>query len=332
MNDQIREQLIGYVLGALDPAEQREVEDRLSTDELWRRELDEVQRMLEPLADGYTTYEVPKGLAERTCRFVAAESARLDVTRPGTRHGLSNGLEAAAGGQRWRMADWVVMSGICLAAVAFLFPALLTSRMTARLMACQNNLRELGLALTHLSDISPDHSLPPVDREGNQCFAGIYAPKLMEAGLLHNVTQVICPESQHLADVAMHRIPSLSEIDAAQGDEILLLQKSAGGTYAYPLGFVEEGRHVPPRILGRPYFVLMSDAPATDVGRFAVHGDGMNVLFEDGHIELLCDWSGTARVDNPYCNRLGRVEAGTDIDDAVVAPSYYPPLLHSPRR
>jgi hypothetical protein len=157
----------------------------------------------------------------------------------------------------------------------------------------------------------------------------MYAPILQELFLLNDARHVICPESALIQNVSQFRIPRTAEIDAADRDQIMLLQKMAGGTYAYSLGFIQNGRHCPPRNLGRPYFVLMADAPALETGRISVHGNGLNVLCEDGHVRFICNWPNDPDVirDNPFCNRQGIIEAGKDSDDAVVAPSYFPPFM-----
>jgi hypothetical protein len=327
VNEQIREQLIGYVLGSLDAQEQSFVERQLGADPAWRRELEIVQKTLEPLAEAYHEYEPPNELAERACRFVAEESGRLKVERPcpRIRHG-DGGFDES---RRWRLADWVVLAGICLAAVSLFFPALLNSRISARIIACQDNLRELGLALSRFSETTRERYLPPVATEGNRAFAGFYAPVLQDAGLLRDSQRVICPESKLLRELRQFRIPSTLEIDSAVGDQILLMQRFAGGAYAYSLSFVSKGEYQRPRNLGRTYFVVMADAPSLDSGGVAVHGKGLNVLYEDSHVRYVCDWLNDRSVmrDNPFCNRIGRMEAGRDIDDAVVAPSHFPPLL-----
>jgi hypothetical protein len=333
VNDPIREQLIGYVLGALEGAEHQYVEQQLGTDPRWRQELEAVQRCLEPLAEAYHEHEPPPDLAQRACRFVSLESERLKVTRPrhaaGTRTGAQ---ETPYGGEmagRWRMADWVVLAGVCLVAMSLFFPALMNSRFSARLTYCQGNLRELGISLAQFSDTTQQRFLPAVPESGNRAFAGFYAPTLKDSGFLTESRYVICPEAAPARDAGSFRIPSTVEIDTASGDQILLLQREAGGSYAYTLGHMFGGRHVTPRNLQRAYFALMADAPSLEFGRFAIHGKGLNILYEDGHIEFVVDWGKqrAANADNPFCNRMGRVEAGMDINDAVVAPSYCPPTL-----
>ena len=72
-------------------------------------------------------------------------------------------------------------------------------------------------------------------------------------------------------------------------------------------------------------FAILADSPWDAFGESA-HRHGRNILYEDLHIEFVADLDTAQLVDNPYFNRMGRCEAGRDCDDAVVAPSYFPPL------
>lgn len=325
MNQQIREQLIGYVLGALDEGEQRLVEQQLEHDPTWREELESVQKCLEPLADAYESYDPPPDLAHKTSVFVTEESQRLQVVRPCRPEKiLEGGFDTRS---RWRPADWVVVGGICLAAATLFFPAVLNSRFSARIATCQYNFRDLGLALTQFSEATHERFFPAIPTEGNRAFAGVYAPLLQEAGLLSDSRLVICPESSLANDAKHFRIPTIVEIDSASGNQILLLQYTAGGTYAYNLGFIWNGQHMPARNFGRAHYVIMADAPSHDWSRGAIHGKGLNVLYEDGHVQYFGNRKELLLADDPFCNRYGRCEAGVDIEDAVVAPSYFPPVL-----
>jgi len=65
----MREQLLGYLLGALEPHEHAEVAAKLAADENWRRELDLLAKSLAPLEDEH--HEPPADLAKKTCNYVA---------------------------------------------------------------------------------------------------------------------------------------------------------------------------------------------------------------------------------------------------------------------
>ena len=47
MTDSVREQLLGYLLGALEDSEQQEVETRLKDDPQWHRELTLIRNRLQ---------------------------------------------------------------------------------------------------------------------------------------------------------------------------------------------------------------------------------------------------------------------------------------------
>ena len=147
MNDRIREQLLGYLLDALDDAERIEVEQQLAQHPELLDELETLALTLEPLAETYDEFEPPARLVERACALVAA---CLPVTPSGK--GLHPATRAEVRTRhRWSIADVVVMAGICLAGAMLFFPAISQSRYAARLQSCQNNLRELGFALVDFS-------------------------------------------------------------------------------------------------------------------------------------------------------------------------------------
>lgn len=324
MNDRIREQLLGYLLGALDDVERLEVEQQLAANPDWNDELESLALSLEPLAETYEEFEPPAGLAERTCSLIAGRST---VTPAGRSLHPATHSEVRGRG-RWSIADVVVMAGICLAGAMLFFPAISQSRYAARLQACQNNLRELGFALIDYSEKAGQGHFPEVPVEGNRAVAGIYAPVLLDAGYLTDERKIICPSSTLAQQTEAWKLSSLDEIDRASGRKLLLIQRSIGGSYGYNLGVVISGRHRAPRNLGRTHFALMSDAPSLQLAglRSTNHGGrGDNILYEDGHIGYVVE--SHAEGDDPFVNRLGWREAGIDANDAVVAPSFAPPFV-----
>jgi hypothetical protein len=90
------------------------------------------------------------------------------------------------------------------------------------------------------------------------------------------------------------------------------------------MGYVTDGRLVRARDARRPNYVLVGDAPSDSRPRrvSANHnGRGQNVLYEDGHIQLLRELPSPRLLDDPYHNREGWVAAGVDPDDAVLGAS-----------
>ena len=68
MNDQRRELLIGYLLGALEPQESSKVDAEMLHNENLRNELAVLYREIYPINEIADHYEPPVGLATRTCR------------------------------------------------------------------------------------------------------------------------------------------------------------------------------------------------------------------------------------------------------------------------
>lgn len=307
----MRDALIGYLLDALEPRERLDVEQQLASDPDLQRELAALRRCFEPLEHAPKCHEPPAGLATRTCAFV---SARVELQRH------------VAGLQSWRWQDMVVAAGIAVAASLLVFPAVAESRSQARLVACQNHLRSLGAALARFSDLRGGW-FPEIPREGPLAVAGSYAVQLREAGLLDEPETLVCPGSP-LASSGFVPV-SRAELELATDDELANLQRRAGGSYGYSLGYVLDDRYYGgARNTRRSAFPLMSDEPADCLSGSSHHGrGGQNVLFEDGHVEFVrsCRLGGCG--DHIFQNARGQVGPGIGPDDAVIGASHASPLI-----
>src|SRR6476661_2256556 len=108
----MREDLIGYALGALEPEEHAHIEARLNADPALRHDLQLIARSLEPLSWDKQSYEPPAALAHRTCEFVATQSRVMMAPAP------------VANSSQWRFADVAIAASLFLAATMLFFPAL----------------------------------------------------------------------------------------------------------------------------------------------------------------------------------------------------------------
>ncbi len=63
-------------------------------------------------------------------------------------------------------------------ALAWLLPAMAKGRFESRKVACQDQLRQFGTALTQYVIRSPQERLPAVSESGPEAFAGMYAVRL----------------------------------------------------------------------------------------------------------------------------------------------------------
>jgi hypothetical protein len=312
----MRDQLIGYLLDALEPAEHEMVEAQLRLDPHLKHELAVLARCLGPLAADRGYFEPPCGLAHRTCEFVAQQAQTT--------------LPPAGGYQRsrWRLSDLVVAAGIFFAAVTLFFPAVNQSRFAARLAGCQNNLRQIGLALTSYSEAHNGY-FPTVASDGRLGVAGAYASQLIDHGFLDDSQAVVCPASSLAERTGGFRVPTLEQLRQAHGQELARLQKLIGGSYGYNLGYVSNGRYQSTKNLRRPTFALMADAPTSEPPYVSLNhgGCGQNVLFEDQHVQYLTTCNAQGCEDNIYLNDRGEMAPGVHVHDAVIGPSQARPLV-----
>ena len=321
----MRENLIDYLLDALSDEETARVEEQLAADPKLRQELEILRLSLEPLEADREGYVPPDGLADLTCEVVAKYESENRFFRRVYDHvgGYSQG--------RWSLADIVVAAGIILATGILFLPALAASRYQSRILACQNNLRVIGDSLHEYTNHGSGY-FPRVPTHGNRSFAGIYGPMLYNAKLLKEPRVLRCPSSDLAHSKAMFRLPTLQDIDFSAGIRLAEIKRYSGGSYGYNLGIVIDGVHQAPKNRGRSTFALMSDAPSQylEGRKSANHGGyGQNILYEDGHIRFIVGNPQEVCVgDNPLINnKTDIVEAGDDLNDAVIGNSLSSPLV-----
>ena len=246
--------------------------------------------------------------------------------------------------------DWVGGAVAAAVLLGLLLPALAQGRFESRKIACQDQLRRLGTALTQFVTRSPQERLPAVSESGPEAFAGVYTVRLNELGLLEDPELRWCPslDKPIQREATLTNLGEIVSVDAlhhASVDRLQQIQRYAGGHYAYNLGVVENDRLTPPRFEARSSFAVMSDAPLVGSANLAEvarvenlsdwlgHGGiGINVLFEDGSVRFVPLESLRSMPDHPLVNHRGDVEAGVNIDDASLAPSWQPPFIDVPQR
>jgi hypothetical protein len=328
MSDRAQETVLGYLLGALDDSEMEEVAVRLESDPVYQRQLLEVRRRLAPLQvleNEVAEYRPPQGLAARTCDYVFAHAPR---PQPAAERRLSPCAAAPVRGSRVRWIDAVAAAVVFILASAVIWPALRDSRFQARLATCQDNLRELGVALTSYSRAHDDR-LPAVPTEGRLAAAGVYAPVLVSEGYLTESRRVLCPEAPQTAGRDF-QIPTVEEFQSVGEKEAARLRRQMGGSYGYCIGHLERGLLLPTKNLGRNYFAIMADAPSDELAdhQSLNHGGrGQNVLFEDGHVEFVTSSQPAGSSDDIFCNDHRLVAAGIHRDDSVIAGSGTAPIV-----
>jgi hypothetical protein len=327
MVDRAKEQLLGYLLGALEESERESIENQLEQNPKLLSDLGLVRESLQPLWVAQPDFAAPPGLATRTCEFVSGHPP-CEVPLP-----ANPMIEAEPAGSRGNYANWLdvaVAVGIVAAASLLIFPAIQNSRSNSRLAGCKDHLRQIGLALTQYSETYEDY-FPPVYDEGRFAGAGIVAPLLVTNGYVDGSQWFVCPASP-LAENREFRVPSLDDLLTASQEELVSMRSTMSGSFGYTLGFVEHGRYHNTRNLRRPDFALMSDAPSAFLSGYQSvnhDGRGQNVLFEGGRVLFLPTSRPHARADDVFVNESGMVDAGKHRDDSVIGPSAsVPHLLH----
>lgn len=314
----MREHLLGYLLGALEPAEQEEVDARLADDAGLQYDLGRIREKLEVLGDDDDRRPIgpPCGLAARTCNYVAARAA------------TSGRIGAPISG--WSAQDLLVGGGIFIAACMLLFPAIANSRFQARMLGCQDNLRAIGVALTQYSDFHGGY-FPLVPERGPLAAAGVYAPILSQLRYLDDPAVLVCPASALAESREEFRVPTLDELREAGPGQLVVIRRNMGGSYGYTFGYLVDGRYLGHRNRGRSGFALMADSPDDPRGGASQnHGScGQNVLFEDGHVEFLKRCWLPEGDDHIYVNHDGYVGAGLGPDDSVIGRSSARPLVRT---
>jgi len=325
------ENLVGYLLNALDPDAHRQVETALRTDPEAQRRLDLLRRALEPLASD-AEEEPPPGLWIRTLGHVAHDQVRR--ARPADRPSL-RALPRAPGPERgapavrswWRRADALVAALVMFATLTLALSVLPGLWRRQQILACQNNLRQLGLALGAYSE-QHGHEFPKVDAEPPKNVAGIFAPILHDSGLLTGDVSLCCPGTR---DHPTRPCPTLADLERLRHEnpaEFEMVAHRLGGCYAYTLGYGtnpdehqglrddDDGRL--PLLADRPDFANGCLGP----GNSPNHGGlGQNVLFIDGSARFCTSRTVGVNHDDIYVNLRGNVAAGRDRYDSVLGAS-----------
>jgi hypothetical protein len=326
----MREQLIGYLLDALDEGEARAVEAALADPAQaggLRRDLELLRGAVAPLARDRATLPAPAGLAARTLAFVSSQVAAESETvplRPEAGPKMSPARESAPAGSRVWL-DRFLLAASALAACILVVPLVSDAIIESRARRVERNLQRVSGALQGYAE---SHRVYPTPPDGGPLSrAGLFAPTLVsEHRILADDGLLVVPDSE-LARSGSFRVPSREELEAAVGtprfDELVRIM---GGDFGYTLGHRSaDGRLQPNTNLRRASHPILADAPAECCEKSNNHPDGFHyILFEDGHFERRhADF--LHRDAHLYRNRAGQVAAGVDPDDSAIGASHHQP-------
>ena len=360
----MQEDLLGYVLGALDATEERDIQQKIEQDPSLQDQVEQIRKNLLPLEALETPTGMRPGMARRTCEWVAgvdkdpelAQShqiedtnhiesfagALVDASSASNASRTAGDLSPSEEGARDHVAGnsqrqsfqlmhpttWSMTDA--LAGVAIL--AVMGGMLFPALSYQRYNSRLLSCQ-DNMHQIG--HALlqysdinggmfVEIPSEGHLSASGYFAPALMEAGLIEDDNVFSCAG---LGKTTPVHIPSTAQIKSATGSQLDHLRRTMSGNYGYSMGYQKEDHYQPLANRGLTNTVLVADMPSLNQpGRHSAnHGSwGQNCLFGDGAVKFIRGDS--VGEDAIFENDYGVVAPGTSEYDSVIAPSHLSPV------
>jgi hypothetical protein len=323
----MQDNFIGYLLHALDPETEREVDSYLRAHPEANEQLDLLRQALAPLEADDEEFEPPADLRIRTLARVADHRTHelLSFTLP-----ASPTRPSVQPRSWWRRSDALIAASILIFATSLMLPWLQSLRTEHMIVACQNNLRGFHQALMAYGD---DHlgALPKLEELPPHNYAGIVIPTLRQGGYLTDAVSVNCPANgfQPASTVSVETLDNEMLRDPYQYTRDI---SRLGGCYAYSLGYREndeyhgirraQGYDLLPIMADKPPFTTLHWAAGTLSGNSANHGGiGQNVLFLNGSVHFYKSRNVGIDGDDIYLNREGMPRAGVCPTDTVLGGS-----------
>ncbi len=333
------EELIAYLLGDAAPEQRRLIEKRMSVDTTLYERVGQLRLLLGQLDSLQLNYEPPADLFARTLARIEeiGESASVPSGQSASQPIFalpSNVTPATLGASRRSAWDSTALIVCMTVLCCLLLPTILRARFEARRTQCAHNLGFLGRGLADYAFANAARRYPEVSATGLESFAGIYAVKLFDAGLLDSPSQVQCASlfgcKPIRGEMELDIIPTLAQLQRMDLRNLEVCRNAVGGDYAYSLGVVEDGKPVPLRCEGNSHLAIMADTPIIIGGQeqlIAHDGLGVNVLFEDGHVSFVrTECRQNANCDDPFLNLIYARAAGLNKQDACLGPSHFGPV------
>jgi prepilin-type processing-associated H-X9-DG protein len=308
--------LAGYLLGCLEPAERRRIEQQLREDPKLREQLEQLRQGVNPLAVDRDDAP-PPGLWQRTMLRIADFRGKGLPEAPAVPVGQRGGSRRS-----WRRADVLVAASLLICLGTLIPPAVANLQRRAQKAACGDNMRKIGVSLTSYCDQhDPPSSFPNPAQEKQPCnVAGFVLPMLVDAGVADDVN-LRCPGTS----IPAPYLATASELRTLPDDEFNRRAPYLLGSYAYSLGYRVANQIFSHELDDGPLPIL-ADRPPGDPSGLDYYlnspnhnGAGQNVLFTDGHVEFIS--SRRHFGDDLYLNDEDRQEPGVGPRDTVLAPS-----------
>lgn len=318
----MEENLIGYLLKALDDGPQREVEASLRESPELRARLELLERGLAPLAADREAPEPRPGLVLSTLARIAEYQCRkLPDAPPAPR------TQSAPVGRSWLRRPDVLVAAVLLIVLGGIGSSSLIHlwRDYYGRTQCRNNLSLLWGGLRRYCDVH-NGNFPLVEEKGAHGVAGIFVPILGDSGMLHSEISIACP-AQERRRPENRSVREMEDLYVRDPDQFFLEARKLAGGYAYTLGYRDTTGHHGLRcdtvesdclkllpIVADRLETLMQNNSANHGGK------GQNVLYLDGHVEWRTTRNAGINGDDIFVNRHDQLLAGEDREDTVLGP------------
>jgi hypothetical protein len=319
------ENLVGYLLDALEPDERGGVEAQLAARPELRERLEWLRQTLEPLAADADadSDEPPRGLTVRTLAVVAEHRCRPQQPEPAPATEPAEPPATIPLRRRRALPRADLLVAACLLIV--LVPLSVAGlgrlwRNYAQRDVCANNLRLLWTGLQSYAD-NHDGKFPRVDEDGPRGVAGSFLPVLHDSGALVPEVSPVCPGEAPRERPAVRSMAQMEELYRSDPEQFRAVARQLAGGYAYSMGFREpdggelfglsrdDGGDMP----------ILADGWSGAAGNSANHGGaGQNVLYVGGAVRWCTQRTVGVAGDDIYVNRRAEVGAGVDRFDTVL--------------
>ncbi len=310
------ENLVGYVLKALDAREEAAVEAHLRAHPEARARLEALERALAPLAADAEAPQPPPGLALGALARVAEVRCReLPPAPPPSRHQL------LPGGRRWgRRADLAVAAVLLILVGGLSLPGLVHQWRLYQRQACAENLRKFWGGLEAYGD-QHEGQFPNVEERGPRAVAGIFVPALRDAGVLPEGVSATCPAAGRRAPAA-YSVADLEALYQTSRPDFDAAARQLAAGYAYSLGYREGGTHYGLTRSSGDGLPIVADVQPFRDGNSVNHGGaGQNVLYIGGNVRWCTERTVGVDRDDIYLNREYQVLAGVNRTDTCLGPA-----------
>lgn len=319
--DDMDENLVGYLLNALDSDTQQEVEASLRKSSELRSRLKLLERSLAPLDADREMLELRPGLVLSTLARIAEFQCRKLPDAPPPPKSQSVPISRP----RFRRADALV-AALLLIVVGSIGSSYLLRvwREYHGRAECRNNLSHIWRGLQIYCD-THEGSFPAVEANGPRGVAGIFVPTLGERGLLGPEISVTCP-AQERRPPSRRTVREMEELYDKNPDAFRSEARMLSGGYAYTLGYLDmnggyHGLRCDSVESGNLKLLpIVADRLDTPTQRNSANhgGEGQNVLYLDGHVEWRTSREAGINRDDIFVNWDNQVLAGKAREDSVL--------------